>query len=325
MNKKIIAIAVASVMAAPVAMADLKISGRVAQDFTIIDEDTVANDKRGLSDSGHTRLQFDGTAGNAYARIALDERLGRDGAGNSDDKTKRDSYVGYKFGGGTSAQVGRMAGVAKNLEKDPYIGTFLETRSTIANSYTHSRFGSSSFVDGVAQLAMKAGNAKIKVQFGPAEYKNDNNGHIGVSVAGKGGAVTYWASYNNGSADGDSTAPPYASQSNIKVGASMKFGKAKVTLNYTTMDKDDGSVTGEATDSIFVDVNFGLGNGLSANAGLAVRSGDVAADDAEFIRLAVTKKLNKSAKVYAGYTTTDYDDLGANDTSEIGVGMLVKF
>ena len=323
MNKKLIAIAVASVMAAPVAMADMKISGMVAQDFTILDTDGAADDVRGISDSGFTRLQFDGTAGDAYARIALDERLGRDGAGNSDDKTKRDSYVGYKFGGGTSVQVGRMAGVAKNLEKDPYIATFLEIRSSVASSYTHARFGSSSFIDAVAQLKMKAGAANVAVQFGPSENANDNNGHIGVAVNGKAGGINWFASYNNGQADGDSQPVLTASQSNIKVGGNMKFGTAKVSLMYTSMDTD---VANAATDSIFVDGNFDLGNSLSANVGLGVRSGDVAANDAQFIRLAVKKNLSKGVSTWAGYTTTDYDDASTSaDTSEMGVGMVVKF
>ena len=349
MNKKLIAIAVASVMAAPVAMADIKISGRVAQDLTITDVDGAANDVRGISDSGHTRLQFDGTAGNAYARIALDERLGRGDHDHdlvitaadlplvpgtattektsTDGKTKRDSYVGYKFGGGTSVQVGRMAGAAKNLEKDPYIATFLETRSTIANSYTGGGYGSSSFIDGLAQLQMKTGAAKVTVQYGPAENTGSNNGHIGVSVAGKAGAVRYWLSYNNGSADGNSLAASYPSQSNIKLGGEMKFGKVKASLNYTSMDKDGLSTNANnATDSIALAANMGMGNGLSANVAFATRSGDVAADDATFIRLAVTKKLGKGVKVYGGYTTTDYDDASAKaDTGEFGVGMLVKF
>ena len=323
MNKKLIAIAVASVMAAPVAMADIKISGRVGLDYTIASEDTVNNDARGLSDSGHTRLQFDGTAGNAYARIALDERLSRDQT--SVGQVKRDNYLGYKWGS-TSLQAGRMGGVAKNIEKDPYIGTFLETRSSVANSYTGGGYGSSSFVDDVLQLAMKAGSATIKIQFGPSEYANSNNGHIGASVAGKAGAVNYWASYNNGSADGNSTAVSYPSQSNIKAGGAMKFGKVKVSLNYTSMDTDGAAATADvATDSIFIDANMGFGNGLSGNVGYGTRSGNVAADDAEFIRLAVMKKINKGTSVYGGYTTTDYDAAGDNDTDEFGVGMVVKF
>lgn len=321
MNKKLIAIAVASIMAAPVAMADVKISGRVGLDYTSTSEDTVNNDPRGFSDSGHTRLQFDGTMGNAYARIALDERLARDQT--NADQVFRDNYLGYKFGNGMTLQAGRMAGAAKNIEKDPYIGTFLETRSTVALSRTGNRYGSSSFVDNILELAMKAGAAKIKIQYGASEYANDNNGHIGASVAGKAGAVNYWVSYNNGSADGDSTAVSYASQSNIKVGGAMKFGKVKVSLGYSSQDPD--TVNG-STDSIFLDADMSFGNGLSGNLGYGTRSGDVAAQDAEFIRLAVMKKLNKGTSIYGGYTTTDYDTAAtANDTDEFGVGMVVKF
>ena len=319
MNKKLIAIAVASVMAAPVAMADVKISGRVALDYTSTSVDTVANDARGLSDSGMTRLQFDGTMGNAYARIALDERLTRDQT--NADQVKRDNYLGYKWGS-TSLQAGRMATAGKNLEKDPYIATFLETRSTIAHSGTGGRYASSSFVDDIFQLAMKAGSATIKLQYGASEYKNSHNGYTALSVAGKAGSVNYWASYNNGSADGNSSLASYPSQSNIKLGGAMKFGKVKVTLNYTT--KDDDTVNG-ATESIFVDANMGFGNGLSGNFGYATRSGDVSTQDAEFIRLAVMKKINKGTSVYGGYTTTDYETGGGNDTDEFGVGMVVKF
>lgn len=321
MNKKLIAIAVASVMAAPVAMADIKISGRVAQDLTINTEDTPgSNDTRGLSDSGHARIQFDGTAGDAYARIAYnDANQGRD--------KMRDQYVGYKFGGGMSVQAGTMAIAAKNLEKDAYIATFLETRDTVANSATHKTFSSNGFVTDLVQFKMKAGAANITVQYGVAEYRDTNNGHIGVGVSGSAGPVAYYASYNNGSADGDSTAATYPSQSNIKAGASMKFGMAKIGLMYTSMDTDGAPATaGVATDSILVDANFDLGNGLSANAAVATRSGNVAADDATFMRIAVMKKLNKSASVYAGYTATDFDATSATaDLTELGAGMLVKF
>ena len=223
-----------------------------------------------------------------------------------------------------SLQAGRMAGAAKNLENDPYIATFLETRSTIANSYTGGGYGSSSFINDIFQLSMKAGGAKVKVQFGASENTDSNNGHIGLGVSGKAGGVNWWASYNNAGADGDSSAATYPSASNIKVGAAMKFGKAKVTLNYTSMDKDDGSGAGEATDSIFLDANIGMGNGMSANIGYATRSGDLPADDATFLRLAVTKKLSKGVKIYAGYTATDNDG-SDGDTSEVGAGMLVKF
>ena len=326
MNKKIIAIAIATAMAAPVAMADVKLSGRVGIDFTTKDTDGAANDVRDLKDNAASRFQFDGTSGNAYARIAYDARA-------SKNLNQRDNYLGYKLGGGMSIQVGRMPTAAKNAEKDPYITTFLETRGSIANSYTKNIYGSNSFVDNLVQFAFKAGSAKVKVQYDPTDYaptagtKTNNAGHIAVGVSGKSGPVAWHASYNNGSADGDNTAASYGSQSNIKLGGSMKFGTVKASLNYTSMDTDAATAAeGTATDSIFVDANMAMGKGLSANIGFGTRSGDVAADDADYIRLAVTKKLSKGAKVYGGYTSTDYDAASSSaDTSEVGIGMIVKF
>lgn len=318
MNKKLIAIAVASVMAAPAAMADIKISGRVGLHFTTLDVDAPATeDVRQWSDKGHTRIQFDGTSGDAYARLAYNDA-------NQLREKMRDMYVGYKFGGGMSVQAGRMPGAVKNLEKDPYIATFLQTRGTAAESSTGKGYGSSSFVDNVVQLSMKAGPANVKIQYDASENAGPNDGHIGLSVAGKAGAVNYWAGYNNGTADGAGAAT--TSPSNIKVGAAMKFGAVKVTLNYTSMDFDGVVGEGNATDSIFVGANMGFGNGLSGDVSVAVRSGDVAADDATLLRVAVMKKLSKGASVYAGLTTTDFDEASADaDTSELGLGMVVKF
>ena len=325
MNKKLIAIAIATAMAAPVAMADVKLSGRVGIDFTNIDTDGSANDVRDVKDNAASRFQIDGTSGNAYARIAYDARKNK-------NLGQRDNYLGYKLDGGMSIQVGRMATAAKNAEKDPYITTFLETRGSIANSYTSNIYGSNSFVDNLIQVAFKAGSAKVKIQYDPTEYsptvtKGNQSGHIAIGVSGKSGPVAWHASYNNGSADGDNSAASYGSQSNIKLGGSMKFGKVKASLNYTSMDTDAATAAaGTATDSIFVDANIGMGKGLSANIGLGVRSGDVTADDADYLRLAVTKKLAKGVKVYGGYTSTDYDAASSSaDTSEVGVGMIVKF
>ena len=322
MNKKLIAIAVASVMAAPAAMADMKISGMVAQELTSLDVDGAAADPMTMGDSGFTRLQFDGTMGSAYARLARDLRGGGEAG--------RDQYVGYKFGGGMTVQAGTMPGVSKNIEKDPYIATFLQHRSTVANVATSNIYSSNGFVQDVLQLSMKAGAGNVKIQYGPEN--NDgaaggpNDGHIGVSFTGKGAGINYFASYNNGQGDLNSPAGTTPSHSNIKLGGNMKFGSVKVGLMYTSQDKDAATpALGTATDSIFVDANFDLGNSLSANVGYATRSGDVAADDADFIRAAVMKKLNKGTSVWAGYTTTDYEAGGGADTSELGVGMVVKF
>ena len=315
MNKKIIAIAVASVMAAPVAMADIKISGRLGGHLTTVKTDG-SQEVREFGDAGQTRLQFDGTAGNGFARIAFDERNSRDQKLYSE--VKRDAYAGYKFGGGMSAQFGRMGGVAKNLEKDPYIGTFLETRGGYAEARTSGAYGNSSFVNHVIQFNMKAGAANVAIQFDPASTsstQSPNPGHTAIGVNGKAGGVGWYASYNNGTANLGGTS---TSQSNMKVGASMKFGKVKASLNYSNAD--------DATNkwnSINVRGDMGLGNGLSVNAGFASTGGD-AVKSGTWMRVAVNKVLSKGTNVYAGYTNST-KKTGSVKTNTLGLGLTVKF
>jgi len=328
MNKKIIAIAIAAAMAAPVAMADVKMSGRVNAQYGIVSVDGAVDDPMGrLDDSGMGRFQIDAKSGNAYARWAIDTRYGRDRNTTSldtDQRTNRDSYVGYKFGG-VKIQYGRMGNAAKNIEKDPYIATFLQIRGN-SEAVTGGKFGSSSFVDDVFQLATKVGGAKLKIQANfddtSGSTSSTNEGHIGVSIAGKAGPVRYWAGYNTGSADGAGGATPANDDSNIKVGGEMKFGSVKVALNYTVADNN-----GVGNDNILLMAGFGLGKGMSVDAGYGMASADGgSAGDTVWMRLALNKKLDKGVNVYAGYTATDFDAASANaDFSVLGAGMTVKF
>ncbi len=316
MNKKLIAIAIATVMAAPVAMADVKLSGRMAGHLTNLSTDGAADDSLGYGDQGHSRVQLDATQGSAFARMAWDARGGKNWG-------QREQYLGYKFGGGVSAQFNRMTSAGKNIEKDPYIATFLQLRNTLAESVTAKQYGSSSFVDHLAQVAFKAGSTKIKIQYdlGSNSAGSPNEGHTAIAVTGKGGPVNYWVSYNNGTADGNNNSLS-TSQSNLKLGGSMKFGKVKVSLNYTSSDTD---VAGGEQNSTTVWADMGLGNGMSIDVLAAVRAGDTSADDATMVRLAVSKKLAGGAKLYGGVVSKDYDAAGPADTTEIGAGLIVKF
>ena len=332
MNKKLIAIAVATVMAAPVMAADMKISGRLNQQFISHDIDGGASTLNN-TDNGHQRLQFDVKAGNAFGRVAYDARQGKGG-------TDRDSYVGYKFSG-ASVQYGRMANAAKNIEKDPLIATFLESRSSAANAASvlgsgkGSAYSSNGFISEIVEVKLKAGGATIKVQAGfsdndkatAAVAGDANQGHIGVSVTGKAGGVRWWIANNNGEADGadatvGATIGTASDQSSTKIGASMKFGKVATTLDYQTTEVDSFETT-----STTIRANMSLGGGAKVYAGISLREDDSAgsAGDATWLRLAYSKKLSGGAMVYAGYTSTDYDTAGPADTSTLGVGMTIKF
>lgn len=324
MNKKLIAIAIATAMAAPVMAADMTISGRLNQQFLMVDVDGGTSTMEN-KDNGHQRLQFDVKEGNAFGRIAYDAR-------ETKGAVDRDSYIGYKFSG-ASVQHGRMANAGKNIEKDPLIATFLETRSSAANASAvlgkGSVYSSNAFISEITQVSMKAGGATIKVQLGLSDddvasgaQGATNQGHVGISATGKAAGVRWWVATNNGEADGAATGSDN-DQTVTKFGASMKFGKIAASLGLQTTD-DNGFENKTTT----IRANMGLGGGAKVYAGLGLRSNDAgSAGDATWMRLAYSKSLSKGVTAYAGYTSTTFDDAntGETDFTIIGAGMTIKF
>ena len=323
MNKKLIAIAVASVMAAPVAMADVTISGafygelvnRNADGIVTANTEDTTSGTTAFEDGGKNALNFTATSGNVYGKMGLDVGPGAAVAGGNATLKYRDFHIGYKFGD-ASLQFGSMNGASKNLEKDAYIATFLQLRNTYADSATAGAYGSSSYVSNVIQYKGKVGAGTLIAQYDVTDNVNSsaNEGHMGLSYAGKASGVGYFVGYNTGTgADVDGV-----DQTNMKLGASMKFGAAKVGLMYTSSDND-----GAVNSSIAVDANMSMGNGLSANVAYGQETGDRTAEEGTTLRLAVTKSLAKNASIYAGYQTNTPD--GGDAANELGLGMGLKF
>lgn len=345
MNKKIIAIAIAAAMAAPVAMADMKISGRLAGHLVSTDKNgsgTSSDAGKGdlsFGESGASRMQFDGTSGGAFARISYV-------VGNTAGfKGTRDYFIGHKVGG-MKVSFGRMGDASKNIEKDPLITTFLQIRKTHAEAATSSQYGSSGFVNDVIAVAGKAGAMKYKATYNLTNNSNrGSTGHIGVSLTGKAGPVSYFAGYNNGegtkrnvaavkgvTADAGTAALGYTDyvkgvtavaattetikESNTKFGVGMKFGAAKVTLIAQNSDKE-----GTKKDALAVLAQIGMGKGMDIH--VAISQGKNDGTKNTFNRLAISKKVNKGFMMYAGYTSSKAD--GSSAVAKIGVGTIVKF
>lgn len=344
MNKKIIAIAIATAMAAPVAMADVKISGRVQGELVFADDKASAGQEasqsaRSFADNGQGRLQFDATSGKFYARLAYVTGLA---TGTSATPFKdRDVIVGYKLGGGSTISAGRLAGAAKNIEKDPLIASFLQFRKSSAEAVTGSAFGSSGFVNNLVEFATKAGGAKIKLQLDPTDNsKAGYSGAFAASVTGKAGPVAYFASYNNGQGTKKHTAAVTAvapaqgvagtsddtagvtgvtegsstvKQTNTKFGGSMKFGKVKATLILTSSDNE-----GTKDNATAIMANMGLGGGSAVNVAYATNK----AKDT-WTRVAWTKKMNKGTRIHVGAVSNSPKSGSA--TTTFGAGVLIKF
>lgn len=343
MNKKIIAIAIATAMAAPVAMADIKVSGQVGAALTFSDSDSNKGtdtdaSSREMGDNGLSKIVFDGTSGNAFARVGIDTRqiMG----GGSTEIGGRAFYLGYKLSG-MSISAGRMGAALAGLEGDKYNATFLELRKTAAEACTGATTCNSFTASPVLQIAGKAGALAYKVQLDVTDNTSSSNGqgHIAASIKGKAGSVAYFAGYNNGTgeenaataasagANADGTYKGTAAvagdednkDSNMKLGASMKFGKVKATLMYMATDAD-----GVDTTSTTVFADMGMGNGLSAGIAYGMKSSDAATDGDTFTRVAFTKSLNKGAKLFGGATIKG-DDSAGTDATVFGIGMAVKF
>lgn len=326
MNKKIIAIAIASALTAPAAMADLTISGAFVGEMVSRDSDaattaeTAGQSTLTFDDGGKNTIAFSATSGDVYGKLGLDVGPGAGQTlGGTATLKYRDWYIGHKFGN-MSLQFGTMNGAVKNLEKDAYIATFLQTRNTYAEAATATKYGSSSYISNLLQYKGKVGPGTLIVQYNPTSDTTTaaDEGHTGVSYAAKSGGVSWYVGYNTGEgSDVDSN-----DDTNMKLGASMKFGAAKVGLNYTTADDN-----GTEWDAIAIDATMDMGNGLSINANYGSTSanaaGKTAGKEGTTTRLAVMKSLNKNAWIYGGMQ--DNKPKNGASASEVGVGVGIKF
>ena len=361
MNKKIIAIAIATAMAAPVAMADIKVSGQMGG--ALVDTETKVSDASGsislnyrpIQEAGYSKLQFDMTSGGTgYARGGLSLKKGFQGG----EPTLREAYFGVKGGWG-SFQLGRMASALKNLEKDPYISTFLQMRGSAAVPGDATEQGSG-FVNGLIQYSGKVGAVDLTVQMNPMENvqapdaanddapvlngvgpelaKGSFEGMTAIAVSGKAGGVnlyaataswdTYACSPVTVIADelsACSAANTAVKNSYNKLGASMKFGAIKVSAQMGSQEwgTSDG-------DSLHIMANMGLGNGLSVNAVIGQseikNAGNPVKEEEDFMRVAVTKNISKNTNVFAGYSTSEWKQgTDKEETTQLGLGLQVKF
>lgn len=115
MKKTIIAAAIATVVAAPAAMADVSISGQVKMTFSDVDGDATNQWKLGSDNAINFAVTEDlGNGMTAFSKITLDTDTGptaTDAGGDASDDHK-DAVVGVKGGFGTLV-MGRMEGLVE--------------------------------------------------------------------------------------------------------------------------------------------------------------------------------------------------------------------
>jgi len=164
MNKKVLAVAVASALVAPViAQAEVTLSGTIQAEVTGGD---VGNSDNNTIKTQDVQGASYGAGPNAI-RIDFSERLssgitawGRYAAAfntfNNQSLGREEAFVGLK---GSSAYIrfGTLGGAYKNsLDNDPFSGTSLQAYGS-AGGMTGSRFGHDDYMDNIVEIGFKFG------------------------------------------------------------------------------------------------------------------------------------------------------------------------
>ena len=300
MNKKILSLAIAAAVAAPMAaQADVSVNGALSMDM--YSDSTSANSLDG-SDEGTSKLEFNVKSGKAFAKYAL--ALNKTIANGSSPGT-REAFAGLQLGSGMSLEIARLANAyVGGVKVDTMTANFLESRR-----YAGGVSKVPSFENGMLGLYGKAGDVSWAVQYGLADPSNNR---LAANVKFAAGPVDLGVGYYTDSL-GNATSG---------ISGKMKFGDIKVGASFESADSlwtatGNGNITapvgqGTAENIAFVDVAMPLGNGT---VGLGLGTNTTASTT--FSRLSYQMKID-AATVTVGGRSSDGD-------TRVGAGLKVSF
>ena len=348
MNKKLVALAVAAAFAAPVAMAELTLYGKVHADITLNDDGN--NDEWSVNSPG-SRLGFKGQTdlGNGMKAMFKYETT-YDGLDNSTDTlgSPRNSYVGLSGKKGTLI-LGRHdtpAKMAFYAAGNDHLGDSIIDFNKIDKGYQFDLDGDGNFKNGdeydTGEQPRSAGftekrevNSILYVSPGMSGFKIAAAGMPGESTANKGDAlidsysvglmykgkgIQFGAGFENmaGAADSKMT----------QVGASYTFKNMTLgaqfenTKNYDNIADRSKEVMGVSAKAVFGK------NALIANYSMQDSEGGALPNvESKNIGLAVKHTLSKRTNFYLAFNKQESDLSVGNDTESdnIALGMMHSF
>lgn len=327
MNKKIIALAVASAFAAPMAaQAEMKVYGQGQVEFAIwggnavVGGESVVDNARGRVGFKSTEDLGNGLKGLAKFEFKVDTADG-DASGGNTSLGKREMMVGLKGGFG-EFQAGRLKTAYKytgGVKYDPFVATVLEARGAngmsgkVGVGAINNAAGHNGFVDDSVAYKNKFGNMHFWLT-----YDLDTGG----PTADTGGnALTAALKFKQKSwevfvaiVDDDNDGAVGTSYSSTKVGGQWKSGAHKLSAQYEMVD-----FNGADEDIMYIDYQYKYGKNIID---IAIGNDDVGASvDGEFTRLAFKHKFSKKTSAWLGYAKSEF----TGDRDVIALGMRVDF
>lgn len=353
MTKKILAIAIAAAVAAPLAaQAELKLSGTIQAEIGSLEvaggDRTTVNDSYGGTvhpDGGMNKIRFDfdEKIGSVKAFGRADWAFSTSDGGDGTNWGTREQYVGIK-GSGAHFKVGRIQGAYKTTggKIDPFHATGAQQRG-IGGGRSGDAFGHGSYVDDVIEVGFKGNGFKLTAQAIADETSKYQDGSwlLGAEYNAKTWGI--WAGANSQETDSDDN------PMNAKIGGYAKFGGLTAALQYEQAESGGyhymmnkrlgaGGVTSEEGTYITGSLAYGMGNWVlagwvSSYSGDKIMGEDGAFDDADAMSfsLGAVYLLSKRTGMYGAYHSSDSDlkmaggDDDIADWDAFAVGVFHKF
>jgi len=304
MKKTIIASAIAAVVAAPVAFADVTVYGKIHMDIT-----DGKSTETITSNASRWGLKGTEDLGNGMKAMFLTEKGSDNVDGNAVDSS-RDAWVGLSGDFGT-VKLGRMGGPNKGVLYGTGNVQVADSVADFADGFD-AKSSSSSF--GRVSNALAYGNSFNGVDVAVATVGNDTNDNfahtafsLGTTIAGAKIAV--------GHTDIDGT------KNGTILGAKMSFGDLTASVVYEEVDFDAAAT--EDYDTTGVSLSYNMGNNTFA-VSTSTRDFGGSTADTDRTNVSFQHKMSKRTSVYVAWN--DVDAAGsASDDDNTAVGIIHSF
>ena len=324
MNKTLIGMAIAAILAAPVANAGMKISGTIQAEGGSMERSGGDSMIETAGGSG----TIDDQGGKNTIAISVNEDLGNGlkaigkvamkfGTFDGSDFKKRDAYAGVA-GSNWHVAFGTASGAYKaaSVKWDPFLATALQARGN--GGMSGGGFGHGSYVSDGIDFGVKSGAFKLHGQYVADEVTGGSSSVEGSNI---------WAvSYDAGDLD-LIAAIANAEQSgnrNFKIGAKYAAGGMTVAAQYEDVEVDSGTHGSESGNYLFLTGSMDIGSGNTITAWFGNYDGDAGSADSSAYALGINHKFSKKTSMYAGFRNTD-SDTNSMDETVTAAGMVVKF
>lgn len=323
MNKKLIALAVAAALAAPlVAQAGVTVYGKAQVELqnTKVETPTTSTTTRSLADNKMARIGVHATEdlGNGMTGIAHFGYIAKNspqGSAATGITTSRQAYVGLKGGFGT-VMFGRVAGAYKGTNLDPFIATGLQARGDNGNSA--GSYGHNGFINDAIKYVNKFGLVKIAALMTAGNATNGDNGSYQLVGDYKGGPMRVIVAYSSHKIAGQATEKRSQLAGQYKMGPNLFSGSYESVKDYTPKTTNVGDV-----DFYMLSYQRSMANHNKLYVRYGHENYKLSSSKIKSYAVGFTHMMSRTFRVFAGAMQTKYD--GGNKTTVLTAGMRMDF